>query len=237
MKISQHNSMLERLISFIRHIRNFYFNGFASKSYAQEGEDLILSRIFGSRSSGFYVDVGAHHPLRFSNTYHFYQKGWSGINLEPNPDTFKLFKKFRPKDINLNYGIAENKNTLEYFMFDEPALNTFDAQMLKSRLQNTNYKHINTIHINVLRLEDVFNDVLPVNQDIDFLTIDVEGLDLDVLKSNNWEKYRPHWVLVEQLNLHTVEHLDFDIHIFMKSVGYSLFAKTYNTLFYKKIES
>ena len=68
---------------------------------------------------------------------------------------------------------------------------------------------------------------------IDFLSIDVEGLDLEVLKSNDWLKFRPSWVLVEQLNLGDIENMDFEIHHYMKSLDYILFAKTFNTLFYK----
>jgi hypothetical protein len=116
------------LIPIIRNVRNFYFDGFAVKSYAQEGEDIVLKRIFGGQSTGFYVDVGAHHPMRLSNTYSFYKLGWRGINIEPNPDSFNLFTKYRSKDINLNCGIALDKGNLEYYMFDEPALNTFDSE-------------------------------------------------------------------------------------------------------------
>ena len=74
---------------FYRPLLNFYdkfINRHYQKSYAQEGEDLILYRmIYGKIDKGFYVDVGAHHPKRFSNTYFFYRKGWRGINVEPMP--------------------------------------------------------------------------------------------------------------------------------------------------------
>lgn len=202
-------------------------------SYSQEGEDMVLSRIFSDKSKGFYVDVGAHHPMRFSNTYSFYKRGWQGINIEPNPDSISMFKRYRPRDINLNCGIAWNKGNLEYYMFDEPALNTFDGDVLKSRISNTSYTHAKTIHIDVMPLADVLKQYIPDDLEIDFLSIDVEGLDLEVIKSNDWKKYRPSWVLVEQLNLKDIENLDFEIHHYMKSIGYTLFAKTFNTLFYK----
>jgi len=101
--------------------RNIYLNN----SFSQEGEDIILSRLFNDKKNGFYVDVGAHHPFRFSNTYKFYEKGWSGINIEPNPEDFHLFSKYRNRDININAGVGSNDGTLTYFMFNEPALNTF----------------------------------------------------------------------------------------------------------------
>lgn len=235
MKNLTNNYLFQLLITTIRNIRNFYFDGFAIKSYAQEGEDIVLKRIFSGQSTGFYVDVGAHHPMRFSNTYSFYKLGWSGINIEPNPNSFNLFTKYRSRDINLNYGIAKNKGNLEYYMFDESALNTFDADVLNNRKTNTYYKHTKTIHIDVMPLADMLKQHIPNDIKVDFLSIDVEGLDLEVLISNDWQKYRPNWVLVEQLNLKDIEHLDFETHHYMKSVGYVLFAKTFNTLFYKDL--
>ena len=235
MKNLTNNYLFQLLLTTIRNIRNFYFDGFAIKSYAQEGEDIVLKRIFSGQSTGFYVDVGAHHPMRFSNTYSFYKLGWSGINIEPNPNSFNLFTKYRSRDINLNYGIAKNKGNLEYYMFDEPALNTFDAEVLNNRKTNTHYKHTKTIHIDVMPLADMLKLHIPNDIKVDFLSIDVEGLDLEVLISNDWQKYRPNWVLVEQLNLKDIEHLDFETHHYMKSVGYVLFAKTFNTLFYKDL--
>lgn len=204
-----------------------------SPSFSQEGEDMVLSRIFNDKNTGFYVDVGAHHPMRFSNTYSFYKRGWQGINIEPNPDSFHLFTKYRPRDINLNCGIARNKGHLEYYMFDEPALNTFDGEVLKSRILNTAYKHTQTLNVEVSPLVDVLKQHVPNDFKIDFLSIDVEGLDLEVIKSNDWAKYRPSLVLVEQLDLEDIEDLDFELHHYMKSIDYVLFAKTFNTLFYK----
>jgi FkbM family methyltransferase len=204
-------------------------------SYSQEGEDVLLSRIFSCKEVGFYVDVGAHHPKRFSNTYRFYKAGWRGINIEPNPDAIKLFKRFRARDINVNCGIAGVEGNLDYFMFDEPALNTFDGEVLKSRISNTQYKHIQTMHINVFPLAEVLSQNVSNGTKIDFFSIDVEGFDLEVLKSNDWIKYRPDWVLAEQLNLDNLEDLDFEMHHYMKSVNYKLFAKTFNTLFYKNM--
>lgn len=209
------------------------FDVYVTKAYSQEGEDMILQRIFADKERGFYVDVGAHHPRRFSNTYKLYKLGWRGINIEPNPDAFNLFVKERPSDINLNIGISTEAGFLKYHMFDEPALNSFDETVVKQRLDETQYKLIGTVDVNVVPLKNILDKYLEANTQIDFMTVDVEGLDLDVLQSNEWSKYKPKWVLVEQLNQQDLEILDFDMHHFMKSKGYVLFAKTYNTLFYK----
>ena len=212
---------------------NKLFDGFTTKSYSQEGEDMVLQRIFSQHDAGFYVDVGAHHPMRFSNTCYFYKRGWQGVNIEPNPDAINLFRRYRPKDINVNCGVAKEKASLNYYMFDESALNTFDSDVLKSRIADTPYKYIKTASIEVEPLAELLRQHVSSDQVIDFLTVDVEGFDLEVLQSNDWVIYRPNWVLVEQLNLIDIENLNFDIHQYMKSLNYVLFAKTFNTLFYK----
>jgi FkbM family methyltransferase len=228
---------LKKLISPFKNLFISIFGGifdfYAIKTYSQEGEDLVLRRIFANKKSGFYVDVGAHHPNRFSNTYIFYKQGWQGINIEPNPEMFGLFKKYRARDINLNYGVALKAGKLKYCMFDEPALNTFDSEMLTRRISDTPYKHKKTIVVEVKSLRNLLKLNISKNKKIDFLSVDVEGLDLEVLKSNDWSVFRPDWVLVEQLNMQDIENLNFEIHHYMKSLNYVLFAKTFNTLFYK----
>lgn len=222
------------MLQIIKAIINRAFLKKHTSYYAQEGEDIVLSRIFDGKRNGIYVDVGAHHPTRFSNTYYFYRNlNWHGVNIEPNPDAIKLFNLQRPRDININLGVASKNATLEFYQFDEPALNTFSKSMLDERLSTTPYKHIGTKSIQVLPLSEILDRHLPLNPHIDFMTVDVEGLDLEVLRSNDWEKYRPSWVLAEQLGIDNIENLDFEIHTFMKSKNYQLFAKTYNTLFYK----
>jgi len=222
------------VLSLLKKIINRVFANRNTRYYAQEGEDIILARIFDHKKNGFFVDIGAHHPTRFSNTYYFYKNlNWSGLNIEPNPEVMTLFQLKRRRDINLNFGVASKVETLEFYQFDEPALNTFSKSMLDERLSTTPYKHIETKSIQVLPLSEILDRHLTPNTHIDFMTVDVEGLDLEVLQSNNWEKYRPSWVLAEQLGVDNIENLDFEIHTFMKSKNYQLFAKTYNTLFYK----
>jgi FkbM family methyltransferase len=204
----------------------------AIKSYSQEGEDMILRRIFEGQEKGFYVDVGAHHPRRFSNTYYFYKLGWAGVNLEPNPDALIAFKTDRPRDTNLQVGISDVKSVLKYYSFDEPALNTFDESVVKSRLADTSYKVIQIADVAVERLDTVLKEYLPRDQAIDFLTVDVEGLDLAVLRSNDWHLFRPKYVLAEALNMTLEEAIKGDLVLFMRAQGYALFARTYNTIIF-----
>lgn len=229
--------MISNIINKFKRLKYKFFRiligRYATLSYSQEGEDLILNRIFEGKSVGFYVDVGAHHPCRFSNTYFFYKKGWSGINIEPNPAVVSVFKSRRSRDINLQVGVAENNGTLKYYYFDEPALNTFDRDIVEERLATTTYKVTKIEDIPVLRLDEILSKHLPYKQVIDFLSIDVEGLDFLVLKSNDWSAYRPTCVLVEVLNTTLEDIVESEIHAFMKNNGYALFSRTYNTLIFR----
>ena len=98
---------------------NSFFNWdtWINLSYSQECEDLVLKRIFENKI-GFYVVVGAHHPKLFSNTYLFYKKGWKGINIDALPESMKLFNKMRPRDINIEIGVIEVEDELNYYVFN-----------------------------------------------------------------------------------------------------------------------
>jgi len=213
---------------------NFYIGGYSKRSYSQEGEDMILRRLFEGQKTGTFVDVGAHHPMRFSNTLYFYKRGWRGINIEPNPEMIGLFKLLRKRDINVQCGISSKEDKLTYIQFDDPALNTFDRQLADERVQQTPYKIIGEKEIPVRQLKDVLEQHLSSGQAIDFLSIDAEGYDLAVLESNDWEKFRPTLILVEEL-----ESLALDgekkgkVEQFLSEKGYRFFAKTLNTLFFR----
>jgi FkbM family methyltransferase len=212
----------------------YYFE--SSRSYSQDGEDMILKALFEQRKGykGFYVDVGAHHPVRFSNTKFFYKKGWRGINIEPTPSAIKAFQIFRKRDINLNIGIGPKRGELTFYCFNEPALNSFSKEVSEKIHQNdSKYQIIRELPIPVLPLSEVFDQHLPKGQSIDFISIDVEGLDYQVLLSNNWDKYQPEVVLVEE-NVDVDEIGKSPIYQFLKAKGYNFFAKTLRTCIYKK---
>ncbi len=206
----------------------------AVRSWSQEGEDLILNRFFDAQRSGFYVDVGAHHPKRFSNTFLFYKRGWCGINIDAMPGSMRIFNKIRPRDINLEIGISEQKGELDYFVFNETALNGFSRDLSERYEADSTYRIETVIKVEVLPLRQILNEHLPAGQAIDFMSIDVEGLDFQVLKSNDWNKYRPTYVLVEILgsSLHDVDQSE--VGKLMSSVGYELYAKSMNTVFFKE---
>ncbi|WP_050479691.1 FkbM family methyltransferase [Herbaspirillum rhizosphaerae] len=228
---------LKKIKTWLFKFRMRVTDGYALSSYSQEGEDMVLRRIFEGKSSGFYVDVGAHHPARFSNTNFFYRRGWRGINIEPNPDVVAIFRRDRKRDINLQLGVSDRPQMLKYHFFNDPALNSFDEELVAQRLANTPYKVIGSADVPVQRLDAILNQHLPAGTAIDFLTIDVEGLDFLVLQSNDWTRYRPVCVLVEALGTSMEDVAGSEIYEFMKSQGYLLFAKTYNTWIFRTPDS
>jgi FkbM family methyltransferase len=208
---------------------------FGNLSYSQEGEDLLLNRFLENKENGFYVDIGAHHPKRFSNTYNFYKKGWRGINIDAMPGSMDAFNIERPKDINLELGVSKEKGELVYYMFNEPALNTFSIIEAKKKDGLRDYKIIEKKNVLTYPLKEILNKHLTVNNKIDFMTIDVEGFDLEVVESNDWEKYRPYLVLVEDLEKYRLSELSLksDLYKVLIAKEYQLVAKTFNTLFFK----
>lgn len=226
------NVLPSRVKEFLRWLRARFFDVYASRCYSQEGEDLILKRLFEGKQVGFYVDVGAHHPRRFSNTCLLYRNGWNGINIEPNPDAIAVFEKERPKDINIQAGVSEHEGILRYFLLNDPALNSFNEKLVNATVENPRYWVVNTKDVAVVKLGDVLREHLPQGITVDLLTIDVEGLDLEVLRSNDWALFRPTVVLAESLGASLEHLLTSPVVLFMKSNGYDLYAKTVNTLIF-----
>ncbi|HJT73497.1 MAG TPA: FkbM family methyltransferase, partial [Chitinophaga sp.] len=204
---------------------------YLAPAYSSEGEDLILKRIFDNKTNGVYVDVGAHHPFRVSNTYLFYKMKWKGINIDPMPGSKAMFDKYRPQDVNLEMGVSAVRQQLTYHIFNEPALNTFSSDKVTEYTQDPKYKVIRQQKIETWPLADILDHYLPAGTTIDFLTIDAEGLDMDVLRSNNWQKYRPAYILVESNPFQLADMSNSELGRFMQEAGYTIFAKTYYTYF------
>lgn len=206
--------------------------GYFSVSFSQEAEDLVVDQLMGFPQSGFYVDVGALHPVRYSNTYLFYRRGWHGVNIEPTPDAIALFQKRRSRDTNLNLGISSEAGELTLYCMNDPALNTFDAERKNFLERETPYRCVSTVVVPTRPLAQVLAEHIG-DQPIDFLTIDVELHEKQVLESNDWNRFRPRFVLVEILKVEPEALPNDPIHRIMKTNGYSLAAMTGRTAVYR----
>lgn len=200
-------------------------------TYSQEGEDLVLHRLFEDQPTGIYVDVGAHHPFRFSNTCLLHKRGWRGVNIDAFPGSMVQFERFRPRDVNLELGVCIEPAELKFFVFHEPALNTFDAKLARDR-QALGWPLAGTRQVKCRPLAHILDRVLPRLgvEDIDLLTIDVEGLDLDVLRSNDWTRFRPRAVVVEVLDQDLPGVIQSEVGRYCSGIGYQPFAKLHHTV-------
>lgn len=183
--------MFKRLLPVSWHysLSNIKRTLFGYRIYAQFGEDAVLLKLFKGVNHGRYVDVGAHHPYRYSNTYLLYKKGWHGVNIDPNPHTIALFNTARPSDTNIESGVG-SAGVLTYYRFSDPAVNTFkkeEADRLKGKSFLT---FLGTTDIEVRPLSQL------VEGPIDLLSVDAEGMDLEVLRSYDWEYY-PNVIVIE----------------------------------------
>jgi FkbM family methyltransferase len=166
------------------------FKKIYKKSYAQCGEDLILD-ILLRKQIGFYIDIGANNPIEQSNTMYFYKKGWRGINIDATPGSMISFNKMRKRDINLEVAIANEEKEMSYYLFEPSFYNTFEKRLAEEYKDKLIGKKI----IKTTKLSKILDQNIDSNE-IDFITIDAEGYDYDILLSNNWEKYRPKVVVI-----------------------------------------
>ena len=228
MKLSKYAVKLKRLLSTAEPATNYSLS-----SYSQEGEDMVIRRFVNEDKPGFYVDIGAHHPERFSNTLFYYNRGWNGINVDADPDLMELFAASRPRDINITSAVGKKSASLTFHVFNERALNTLDPAVAKERAAIDGYTIVKKRKIPVKPLEEILNKQLPKGQTIDFITIDVEGKDIEVLQSNNWNKYRPRFLVVECLKTPYLDEIRDDRVVkYLAGKNYRPVAKTINSVFF-----
>lgn len=208
------------------------------KSFSQSGEDLIIKFIFDliGIKNPTYIDIGAHHPFYLNNTAIFYENGSRGINIEPDPSLYSLFPKYRKLDINLNCGISDKDGELMLNILNAPTLNTFSDEEANKIVSENNFKITNRIPIKVYNLNTLLkkycNDVFP-----DFMNVDVEGLDEEIIKSINYEKHKPIVICLETISYSETGNgkKNNEIIGYLKEKGYLVFADTYlNTIFILK---
>lgn len=213
------------------------YDWFGKRSYAQSGEDIVADIVLGKKKNGVYVEVGAYHPKLFSNTYLFYKRGWSGVCIEPRPDAKEDFLKVRPRDRFVGMGVGVKKDVLEYFEFTDGAANTFSSEQAEINIKESGRKLKRKINVAVMPLADILASNGMDGKEIDIMSVDVEGMDLEVLRSNDWKKYRPHVIICEDLEFDFMKPKSSGVVKYLIELGYELVAKTPYSLVLKEIEN
>ena len=196
--LNSKNTLLRKVYFFYNiYLRNFKY----LKGASQFNEDIYLNSFFAKDYIGKFVDLGCFHPTRDNNTFRFYKKKWTGINVDLNPITIELFNFFRSKDININCAISD-KRTLKkmYFIDNLSPLNTLDQNHLKFLKKNFLFKN-KDFKEKIIKTENV-NNILKKYKfhKVDFLNIDLEGLEYEVIKSINFKKFKINLICIEILD-------------------------------------
>lgn len=203
-------------------IKTFFRQFRYTKSFSQFGEDVVIQSLFRGKKKGIYVDAGAYQPILYSNTHALYLKGWHGLSIVPNPKFNILYRIFRRRDTFVNLAIGDTGKH-KYFMFSDGAYNTLDEKVAKD-LKNKSYPtFLGTKDVQSLPLSEIVEKYNITN--IDYMNIDVEGLDLEVLKSHNWT-IKPTVISVEDSNKGGTDS-------FLSQQGYTLVASVGASLIYK----
>ena len=167
---------------------------YPKKSYSMLGEDLIVKKFFKNKKKGFYVDVGCYHPIDGNNTYLLSKKGWSGINIDLNAISIDLFDRARKNDSNLNIAISNKSQKIKYYYRKKiNMLNTVNKAFAKSSFR----KGFKTGSIQSQTLNSVLDKSKFKNKKIDFLNLDIEGNEINALRSLDLRKYSPKLICIE----------------------------------------
>lgn len=210
-KIKNYLSIIKRQIKYKKN------------SYSFNSVDLIIDYIFKTKKNGFYLDVGAQHPVSNNNTFLLFKKGWSGINIDLDKKNIDLFNIARPKDINLNYALSDSEKEVDLFFYhDTSPINTLNEKV--SNFQQAKVNKIKKIRTKILN--NVL-DNLNFKNHIDYMNLDVEGHESQVLKGFNINKYKPSVISVEflDLNMKKLEFKNNDLNNILNSDLYKYFIQ------------
>lgn len=164
------------------------------KSYSFGGCDLIIDYIFKSKNKGFYIDVGCQHPISNNNTYLLYKKGWNGINIDLDEVSIDMFNNFRSDDFNKQIAVSDYKGKIILYTYhNRSAVQTVNQQ----RAEKMNPRGLKKIEIECDTLNSIIDNSKFKNMEIDFLSIDIEGHELNALRTFDFNKYKPKLVIIE----------------------------------------
>ena len=197
---------LSKKFKFLKKFYYFYNIYIRNLKYlnqgTQFGEDGYIVNLFDKNFKGKFLDIGCYHPTRHNNTYLMYKNGWSGINIDLNPLTIELFNFMRPRDININIGVSDSNEEKKLYFIDElNTQNTLDENQLNFLKNHHNIKDNEIVEKNIKTKS--LNTILEEYKfyQIDFMNLDIEGHELKVLKTVNFQK-----VIIKFLCVEMIEH-------------------------------
>jgi FkbM family methyltransferase len=195
------------IIDYIKIFHEIFFRSkffIKRESYGFESEDIYIDEHLKNIHKGFYVDIGAFNPIRGSNTYLLYKRGWSGINVDADENSIRMFKILRRNDYNFNFAVSssDSKEINLFYEKQSSAVKTVNSEFRDKTLRNFKIKKVKTSNF-----EDIMNKTNFSNRKIDFLNIDCEGSDYDVLKLIDLKKYEPKLICIE-INSHIIKNIE-----------------------------
>ena len=215
-----------RIAAYLRRRAGIHYR----KSWSQCGEDLIMRYLFDllqiARPS--YIDIGAHHPWYYNNTYLFYRQGARGVNVEPDPSLYAGLRRGRRHDVNLNMGIGPRAAEMDFYVMSSRTLNTFSAIEARKYVEQRGLRIVDTRRIRVQTFSQAVG--AHMGRTPDLVSLDVEGLELDILRSIDFSENRPHVFCIETLSYAGGDGSgvkNSEIHALMLENGYMLYADTY----------
>src|SRR3989344_3816890 len=200
-------------------------------SYAHQGEDAVLQGMLRWVKRGTYVDVGAYHPALYSNTYAFYKQGWKGIVIDPNSDMKPLYALIRLRDTFVHSAVGEKAEERPYYMFADGAYNSFDEERARSWKSSRGLEIEKIRMVAFMPLSQILREQ-DINK-IDFLNIDVEGFDFEVLKTHDWS-IDTRVVAIEDETFNPDAPRENAIYSYMRDKGYVLAGLAGLTLLFNK---
>ena len=223
--------MIPTLIQYARAVLKLILRKGVCTSYGHQGEDAVLQATLKWVKNGTYVDVGAYHPVLYSNTYAFYKKGWNGIVIDPNSDMQKLYGLMRPRDVFVHSAVGQTVEEKTYYMFADGAYNSFDETRARSWKETRGLEVKETRTISFKPLAQILKEQNIAK--IDFLNIDVEGLDFEVLKTHNWN-VETRVIAIEDENFNADKPSENEIYAYLHEKGYALIGLVGLTLLFEK---
>lgn len=205
-------------------------SAFPIPSYSHSGEDRLIWKLFGYRPTGTYVDIGCYHPMDYSNTYLLYRAGWRGTVVDADDHFLPLYREARPGDRVVNAAISNSPGIVTLYTLADRSLNTIDDTVARNHEAAKPGSVIGQKTVEARRLGELLGEVGAGN--VDFLNIDVEGRDLDVLESNDWQRWSPGMIAIEDHAIKLAAVADSPTFRFMAMQGYFLHSKCNYTCIY-----